>query len=159
MAAWRTLLVFGLLGPVVGEIAFLLATLLWSGWRPAGLAGLFEAVWSAPGVIILGLPFAYLVGAVPAMVTGVLAAVIRRHVARGLFVAASSTVGAMASAGYMISRLGSPPDGVPLFVFALCGAVAGAVCALVSTPRPRPTSRAHAAVGPVSIDSSQWTGR
>jgi hypothetical protein len=121
-----------LVGPPAGFTSVLLLMTATAGSRPEGLG--------LPLLILLvGLPFSYVLGAVPALITGLVTLKLRWW-PKPLYVLAATGVGAVASgvSGDLLIRATSPANANvgSVVVLSLVGAIAALVCALMTMRRP-----------------------
>lgn len=122
--ALLTALTFGLAGPAVG-------TLIYAAW------GMLESVTrTAVGVSVLAgvwlLPFGYVIGLLPAAVTGLAVGILGRGLPAALFVALSAATGA-AVMGLVGVFDGSAPEVTEgVFNLAIMGGLAGALTGALS---------------------------
>jgi len=128
MRHWKsplfTALTFAIVGPPSGTVAYAAWGMMLDGERIDPLGGLFTVLWM--------LPFGYLVGIVPAALTGLAAGLTLGRLRGLLFVAASAVAGfAVTWAFATFTGSGSDVDGGSINL-ALIGAVAGAASAAVS---------------------------
>ena len=143
----RTLLVFTLLGPLIG----------WLASAPLSFGLTLWAIVVPPAI--------YTFGGLPAVATGMFAIWYRRRARAVPYVAACAVFGAFASPALAFAILwggGGEPDIAPaylLFVFAVCGAAAGAACAAMTRPRLVPLHPTEDAKPRITVDSASWTGR
>ncbi|WP_296815393.1 hypothetical protein [Brevundimonas sp.] len=140
--ALLTAVTFGLVGPLFGTIAFAV-------W------GLAESTEPASGWAVLAilwmLPFGYMFGFVPAVLTGFLAGLVRGRVSSAVYVAASAIAGFAVTWG-LATLTASGPDldggGVNL---AIIGAIAGLCSGVVSSALGR-RRRQPVSAGPAESD-------
>ncbi|MGE3646108.1 MAG: hypothetical protein AB7F96_19865 [Beijerinckiaceae bacterium] len=130
-----TLLLFTVLGPLIGSVAFLFAGVL----KPAafeaglgvGLAAVLTAVYS---------PFAYFAGFLPAHITGWIVAMTGLEVRSSWrLVGIGAAAGAVSSLAVMLAFIGA---GLKLVPYALAGCTGGLLCTVLVVLlriRPRPS--------------------
>lgn len=137
MRHWKsplfTALTFAIVGPPSGTVAYAAWGMMLDGERIDPLGGLFTVLWM--------LPFGYLVGIVPAALTGLAAGLTLGRLRGLLFVAASAVAGFAVTWG-LATFTGSSPDkdggSVNLAVIgAVAGAASGAISAILSGRRQR----------------------
>lgn len=118
----RRIFVFGLLGPTLG---FLM------GLMTAAALGipLFEA-----GVMFVMLAYAYAAGVVPAALTGLADSYFARKVRRSPRVILTAAAGYVLSILVGLTLLNRRLSIEAIMLFAVYGAIAGAVCAAVAEP-------------------------
>lgn len=129
-----TALTFALVGPLFGTIAFSLWGLALGGEEAEPLAGLLGTLWM--------LPFSYIIGFVPAAVTGLIAGIVRGRLGLLLFIAASAALGFVVSWGFATLTSSGPDLEGGSLNLGVIGAIAGAASAMVSRllGRRRPKS-------------------
>lgn len=119
-----TALTFGLVGPLFGTIAFSLWGLALGGEQGEPMAGLLATLWM--------LPFGYVIGFVPAAVTGLIAGIVRGRLGLLLFIAASAALGFVVSWGFATLTSSGPDLEGGSLNLGVIGAIAGAASATVS---------------------------
>lgn len=132
-----TALTFALVGPLFGTLAFAVWGFALGGERTEPLTALLGTLWM--------LPFGYIIGFVPAALTGVGAGLVRARVSPVLFVAASAVLGFVVTWG-LATLTSSGPDlhGGGRMNLAVIGAVAGLGSAGVSWALSRRRARGEA---------------
>lgn len=116
----KTTLGFTLLGPLFGGLPYLILMYL-----PARGSDGIDTVLS------VGF-FAYLFGAVPALVTGVVAGVLAPRLSRGLWYLAAAVIGLVTAAGFGAWMSGSPMHGSTLEVSLLIMGTPGLIGGFLS---------------------------
>lgn len=122
---WKQLLLFALVGPPIGSLSLFLASL------PAEQYPLAKIPLNALGWLVVSLPLAYILGLIPAMVTGIAFSLIRARASSpdwasiGIRFFGTAVVGACTSVGFWL--LVSDDSGTSLMM-AVDGAVAAMVC-------------------------------
>lgn len=137
MRNWKsplfTALTFALVGPPSGTLAFAVWGMTLDGERIDPLGGLIAALWM--------LSFGYLMGIVPAALTGLAAGLIFGRLRGLLFVAASAVAGFAVTWGFAtFSGSGPDMDGGSInlaLIGAVAGAASGAISAVLSKRRKR----------------------
>ena len=149
---WSTIITFTVVGPPIGALTFftalaVLIVIVEGNYFPIVLIG--------PGLTIAALPFAYLLGFVPALGTGVYATTLRSFT-RAHYVSNCAVAGALISALFTACFV---PSGSALLLAGLVGGVAGAVCGAIVWRRPGVRADRGSEACPHPADSQRWTGR
>lgn len=103
--AVTTLLIYAMMGPLVGLVLYAIALSIFGAVR----SGSAEAVWVFPFMVFYGLPFAHLLGVVPASVAGVLSAALARWTQRDDQWIGAAGGGASFLAGEMTGSISRTP--------------------------------------------------
>jgi hypothetical protein len=126
----RTILTYVAAGPPAGMVAFVAFMSIFeaaTGGRPFELHNLVN------GLPII-LAFAYILGALPAIITSlVMASLFRRGWSLGAYLAVSAPVGAVSSCVALFWIILGPNSDIPKWVVITNFAVTGAVAAIVGT--------------------------
>lgn len=162
LSAWRparpivqSVVLFALLGPLVGTLAALIVPLLVSGVLVDGSVSIAGVLAVGGFVLLFVLPFGYYVGIVPAAVTGAIAGLVGGRVPFVLYLVIVTAVGAIVSAAF-VDLAGETRFSEDAALFAVVGGFAAAVCSVhrLHAGRARPRREPQ---GPA--DSANWTGR
>lgn len=132
-------LLFGIVGPIIGGF-IALAMMASALGRPGAVLQAF----GSGDFTLMFLIGAIAFGGVPALVTGIAAAILRIYIRRPLMIAfVTAIVGMMATAVFFISVGGVPPSGkvAAATQLILSGGIAGFCCALMRA-RAKPSIRA-----------------
>lgn len=162
LSAWRparpiiqSVVLFALLGPLVGTLGTMAAVVLTSGVLADGSFSIPGLLGAAGFGLLFVLPFSYYLGIVPAAITGAIAGLVDGRVAFLVYLVLVTAAGAITSAMFVDltveTRLGEDAA-----LFAAIGGFAAAVCAVhrLHAGRARPRREPQ---GPA--DSANWTGR
>ncbi len=123
-----------LLGPLVGCVSFLTTAVLYEFWvlqSARTLLGEFDIFLAWPPLLL----FAYVLGSIPALLSGIAGSIIAHHTPRrGRRIAYSAVAGAIASAGTLwVLILNGEASVVPPHVFVSVVGISGATASLLCT--------------------------
>ena len=127
--ALLTALTFAGVGPLVGTIGYAAWSFSLPGSPPSPVGAILGTLWM--------LPFGYMMGLIPAAVTGLIVGLVAHRYRAAVFVGLSVLVGALVMLG--VSALGSSLSNTEgALNLAALGAVSGGVSGLVSRMLARP---------------------
>lgn len=126
---WKGALVYAALGPGVALVLTLLTTAFGMVTK-----GEFGSLRDLGIVVVIGLPAAYLIGAIPAGITGAIAGALRPRMTRAPLIAWTMLAGACMAMG--VGALGETPRGV--LAVAMIGACSAGLVTLQFLRLPRP---------------------
>lgn len=122
--ALLTALIFAATGPLAGALAYAVWGFSLLDDTPTIVDAIFGAIWM--------IPFGYVIGLVPAALTGLIVGILARRYSAAVYVGLSAVVGALVMAAF--SALTASPAGVTdgVLNLAALGAGAGALSGIVS---------------------------
>ena len=150
---------FALVGPFVGTVLFALLITIMAVAQAHGADRPVDALGMVMFMLAIGVPFGYVIGIVPAALTGATVGLLPAGAPKVARFATALVAGAVTSLAWTRSLFGHA-DEAPLLLVALAaiGAIAAVVCARMrrdpASPRPiiRPVTLS-------AVESAAWTGR